>query len=256
LEIIFIGTSSGKTSLKRFHSSFLINSKNFNLLVDAGDGVSKALKNQNITPNAFDGIIISHLHPDHYSGLASLLVQMKLTGRSKALNIFTHKSVSAYVKEFISHSYIFEERLGFNLSFVEFNFDKWINICSNLKILARQNTHLDKYRSLNSIEKLNLISCSFFFRLNKQNILYTGDVGKTNDLYLFEDYKINTIIAESTHIDKSGLLSVIRKLRPAKIYLTHISDEGEDSILSWKSSLPDEIRSKIEIASDGLSFPL
>ncbi|MEO8398834.1 MAG: MBL fold metallo-hydrolase, partial [Ignavibacteriaceae bacterium] len=75
-KIKFIGTGSGKTSLKRFHSSFLILNESYNLLVDTGDGISKALLLQNINYNSIDGILISHLHPDHYTGLPLLLVQM------------------------------------------------------------------------------------------------------------------------------------------------------------------------------------
>jgi len=78
LEIKFVGTGSGKTLLKRYHSSFLIKTEAYNLLVDAGDGISRALLNQKVTFDSINGILISHLHPDHYSGLPSLIIQMKL----------------------------------------------------------------------------------------------------------------------------------------------------------------------------------
>src|SRR5690606_40471278 len=77
MEIKFVGTGSGQTSLNRYHSSFLINTGGFNLLVDAGDGVSRALMHQKVLYNFIDGVLISHFHPDHYAGLTSLIVQMK-----------------------------------------------------------------------------------------------------------------------------------------------------------------------------------
>ena len=67
-ELKFIGTGSGKTSLNRFHSSFFIKTSNYNLLIDAGDGESKALLSQGIDFNTIDGILFTHLHPDHYTG--------------------------------------------------------------------------------------------------------------------------------------------------------------------------------------------
>ena len=86
--IVFIGTSSAKTSLKRFHSSLLVKSHSFNLLIDCGDGISRALLSQDISLDLIDGILFSHLHPDHSAGFASLIVQMKQLKRKKNLKIF------------------------------------------------------------------------------------------------------------------------------------------------------------------------
>jgi ribonuclease Z len=87
VNIIFLGTGSGKTSLKRHHSSLLISSQKHNLLVDCGDGISSALIKQNISFCSIGAILISHMHADHYSGLASLITQMKLVGRKETLTI-------------------------------------------------------------------------------------------------------------------------------------------------------------------------
>ena len=91
--IVFVGTSSGKTSLKRFHSSLLVKSHSFNLLIDCGDGTSKALLSQGISIDLIDGILFSHLHPDHSAGFPSLIVQMKQLKRVKKLKIFCHKNL-------------------------------------------------------------------------------------------------------------------------------------------------------------------
>ena len=88
MKIKFIGTGSGKTSLNQFHSSLLLISKNYNLLVDAGDGISRALLFNEIEFNIIDGILLTHLHPDHFSGLATLIVQMKMMKRKNSLDIF------------------------------------------------------------------------------------------------------------------------------------------------------------------------
>ncbi len=103
-EIKFIGTGSGKISLNRFHSSFLISTEKFNLLVDAGDGISKALLIQKIDFNSIDGILISHLHADHFSGLPSLIAQMKMNNREKDLSIFANENLINFIKDqFIDH---------------------------------------------------------------------------------------------------------------------------------------------------------
>ncbi|MCU0415336.1 MAG: MBL fold metallo-hydrolase, partial [Ignavibacteriaceae bacterium] len=81
MKITFIGTSSGKVSLTRFHSSLVISSEKYNLLVDAGDGISRAIISNGINFKKINGVLFTHLHPDHFSGLPALIVQMKMMNK-------------------------------------------------------------------------------------------------------------------------------------------------------------------------------
>jgi len=254
LEIKFIGTGSGKTSLKRFHSSFLISSNDFNLLVDAGDGISKALLTHNVSFNEIDGILFSHLHPDHFSGIGTLLVQMKVINRKKSLKIFIHDSLAAAVKDFILSSYLFEERMDFEIVYCAFKNNEEFIVSDKIKFIARQNTHLDEYLKYDIEKKLSFSCSSFLFNLNKNNIVYTGDVGKAEDLYLFKDFQISMLISESTHVSKENLLTAFEKLRPGKLILTHIPDEVEQNLMDWESSLSDEIRNNFVLSYDGMTL--
>jgi len=92
MKIIFPGTGSGFVSLKRNHASLILKESK-NILIDAGDGIVRALLFSNINPLDIDIIIISHFHPDHFSGLASLITQMKLGGRKRELQIFCIKAM-------------------------------------------------------------------------------------------------------------------------------------------------------------------
>jgi ribonuclease Z len=131
--IVFIGTSSGKTSLKRFHSSLLIQSRSFNLLIDCGDGVSKALLSQGISYELIDGILFSHLHPDHSAGFASLIVQMKQQKRKKNLKIFCHKNLAETLRMFLYHSFVFTERSSFELEYYAIEHEK-ITLTEDFKL--------------------------------------------------------------------------------------------------------------------------
>src|SRR5690606_30357570 len=116
MEIKFVGSGSGQTSLNRYHSSFLINTGGFNLLVDAGNSISIALMHQKVLFNIIDGVLISHYHPDHYAGLTSLIVQMKMDGRNKSLILICHSSNAVFLSELIYQSYLFEANLGFKIN--------------------------------------------------------------------------------------------------------------------------------------------
>ncbi len=250
MKINFIGTGSGKTSLKRYHSSLLVSSDNYNLLIDCGDGISRALLQQNIDFNSINSILISHFHADHYTGLASLITQMKLLGRSKDLKIYNHLSLINYLEEFLFHSYIFRERLGFKLNVIPIEAEEKFLVNGSLSIYAKQNTHLDKYKINDVDNKLSFSSLSFLFKKNNESFIYTGDIGSSKDLYLFNE-KTDWFIAEISHINLDELLPLLRQHLTGQIVLTHIDDDSNMEIEKFLNSLENEEKNRFLIAHDG-----
>jgi ribonuclease Z len=253
MKIKFLGTSSGKTSLTRHHSSFLISSSNYNLLVDCGDGISKAILSQKININSIDSILISHFHADHFSGLPSLITQMKLLSRKNDLTIFVHSSEKDFLEDFIFHSYLFKERMTFNLKIISFDEGKEILLSDHFRFTSKLNSHLDKYRKYDQVNKLGFASLSFLFKDDENSVIYSGDIGSENDLYLFNQ-KVDWFITETTHIKIESLADILDKLNTAKLFLTHIADDLEERIKIFYQSLPDDIKSRLILAFDGLEI--
>ena len=255
--IKFIGTGSGKTSLKRFHSSFLISTVDYNLLVDAGDGVSKALLAQNVDYNSINGILFSHLHPDHYTGLAALIVQMKMQNRKVKLDIYVHKNLSNTLESFLINSYLFPEGMGFEITYHQFDDDKNFAVGKNIQIRSRQNSHLKNASNLPGYKDKSFSCSSFLFNINGNMIHYTGDIGCADDLLLFKEFDSNYLITEVTHIQFGELLEIIgREISPEKIILTHLSD-GDNMLFEEKiKTLSMELSEKFIIAFDGMTFDI
>ncbi len=253
MKIKFLGTSSAQTSLNRFHSSFLISSSNHNLLVDCGDGISKAILKQNIDFNSIDSILISHFHADHYSGLPSLITQMKLLSRKNDLTIFVHSSEKIFLEDLIFHSYLFRERMTFDLNVISFNEENEINADENFSFISKLNSHLDKYKKYDQQNKLGFASLSFLFKDDENSVIYSGDIGSENDLYLFNE-KVDWFITEITHIKIENIFKLLGKIEPAKLILTHIGDDFEKPINDFHQSLPEHLKSRIIIAFDGLEL--
>ena len=252
-KVIFIGTGSGKTSLKRFHSSFLILTKDFNLLVDAGDGISKALLTQNIDFNTIDGVLFSHLHPDHYTGLAALIVQMKMYGRKNKLKIFIHKSLIKTIENLLLNSYLFPGRLGFEIVYSGFEDDEKFNVADSLNFLPKQNSHLSEVSKAGQHTGQSFSCSSFLFKVDEKTIQYTGDAGSIKDLLLFENFDVNFLITETTHIDIKKLLETAgKKIFPELIFLTHLTDDELPSLEKQIASLPGETSKKYIVADDGM----
>ena len=256
-ELIFIGTSSGKTSLSRFHSSFLISTSSYNLLIDAGDGISKALLTQQVSYDEIDGILFSHLHPDHFTGLAALIVQMKMIERKKTLDVFINSELAGVIRNFLIQSYLFPERIGFAIEYHPLTDNVKFKINDDISFIPKQNSHLNSVSKLGNYKSRSFSSSSFLLSVDDKNIHYTSDIGEKNDLQLFRDKTIDCLISEVTHIKPEDIITSFDKGDlPAQIILTHISDDVLIPLQKFISELPEYLKKSIIIASDGLKIKL
>jgi ribonuclease Z len=256
LKIRFIGTGSGKTSIHRFHSSIFFSSDNYNLLVDAGDGISKALLSQKINLHLINGILITHLHPDHFSGLAALIIQMKLINRTNELDIYIHQSLVEVVKRYIYNSYIFNEKMDFEINYKAFDVDEFVSLDNDFTFFSKQNLHLDSYKKYDYLNKLSFSCISLLLKSKDSTVFYTGDIGAKSDLYLFKENKIDIMISEISHINFEDLLQAFKVQNIETLYLTHISDEDEPKLEKFYPSINDTEKHKIISAYDGLALDL
>lgn len=257
MKIKFIGTSSGKTSLTRFHSSILVSYNTYNLLIDAGDGISRALLSNEISFNSLNGILFTHLHPDHFSGLPALIVQMKMMNRVTPLDIFVHESLKKAIEKSLLKSYLLAERKGFKIVYRNFKDNEPYEVINKLRFIARKNSHLnelEKYRD--SYPDLSLYSASFLFEAESRKVVYTSDIGSADDLNLFSEILPDVFITEVTHIQLESIIKKIESLASGRIYLTHYSDDDMQKIDEILAILPDNVKEKIKLARDGYSFEI
>lgn len=251
MRIQFIGTGSGKTSLKRNHSSILIDTLDSKLLIDCGDGISKALLKNEIKFNSIDSILFTHYHADHFSGISSLITQMKLNDRKNELKIFTHKNLIEPLKDFLHTCYLFEDKLEFEIQFFGYDFDQEYKVDSKLSFTTKQNSHISNKYQVTSIPQNRFVSASILLKSEKKEIIYTSDIEKKEDLFLFDKFEPTIYITETTHIELEWLSEVVNFYRPKQIFLTHISDEDEEKIVKFLNNQTFSHISKIDIVEDG-----
>lgn len=248
LKLFFIGTGSALTSLKRFHTSFIISNSNTNILIDCGDGISRKLKEIHFNCINIQNILITHTHPDHFSGLASLIVQMKLQNRTKPLNIFIHKDLEKFLEIFFKQIYLFKERLTFKLKINSYDFEQIVLISNDLSFTTKQNSHLNKYISSERENSIVFISPSFLFNIKDKKIYYSSDIGDKSDLCLF-DSKVDISIIETSHIKIYEILDFVRKDFSNRYFLVHIDENKEEEIkLAFRDEIADR---KVFIPTDG-----
>lgn len=252
--IVFIGTSSGKTCLSRFHSSLLVKSKSCNLLVDCGEGTSRALLTHGVALDSIDGILFSHMHPDHSTGFPSLIVQMKQLKRTKPLKIYCHRNLTESLKFFLHQTFVFLQSASFRIEYLEFEHQEQVVVSDQFIFVSKQNSHLDKYAKHLKDVKAGFASSSFLIMLGEKKVFYSGDLGSSRDLDLFLDQQPEIIITEAAHIDVENILQLVKECDPQKVYLTHLNDDSELEIRQDLAKLPIDLREKIILAFDGFSI--
>ena len=88
MRLTVVGSGDAFGSGGRFNTCFFLETAKGELLVDCGASALVALKAHELDPNRIDGIVLSHLHGDHFGGLPFLLLDAQfLAGRERPLLI-------------------------------------------------------------------------------------------------------------------------------------------------------------------------
>ena len=100
LDLTILGTGSPVHAPHRYGNAQVISGGGVNILVDVGWGATVRLFQSQITPQGVDAVFVTHLHSDHTTDFADLLVMGWVGGREKPLPVWgptgTAKMVAAY----------------------------------------------------------------------------------------------------------------------------------------------------------------
>ncbi len=88
MEVIFLGTSCAVPTEKRGLPAVLLEYLNEYYLFDCGEGSQRQMRIAGINFMRIDHIFITHLHADHFMGLAGLIQSMDFLERSRVLNLY------------------------------------------------------------------------------------------------------------------------------------------------------------------------
>ena len=110
MELIFLGTSSMIPTKERNHTALLVRCKNYDVLVDCGEGTQRQIKIMKIAPTRIRKILISHWHGDHTLGLPGLIQTLGASNYEGMLEIFGPKGTKNHIAA-LKKAFIFEDRL-------------------------------------------------------------------------------------------------------------------------------------------------
>lgn len=88
--VLILGSGSATPTAVRNPSAQVLNIHERLFLIDCGEGAQMQMRKCRVKHQRINHIFISHLHGDHYLGLAGLIFTMHLLGRKNSLHVYAN----------------------------------------------------------------------------------------------------------------------------------------------------------------------
>ena len=254
IKLYILGSASGVPTKKRFCESVAISAKDGLYLLDCGEPCSSLLVREGIPYNEIKAVFISHMDPDHSSGIFMLIQLLELRGRKLPLKLFVPEQAVDGLNKYLETVYLFKENLHFKLEILPIKEEGFTYNDKNLTLSAYPNNHL-KGRLKERYPHLRLESYSFLLKADEKKIVYSGDIGKVEDLESLLREDTDLLISEMAHFKPEELLSYLAAKSIGKILLTHIHpdlDDKEKELEELGNKYLGE--NKLSVAYDGLKW--
>jgi len=221
MRLTVVGSGDAFGSGGRFNTCFLLETAKGTLLIDCGATALVALKAHGIDPDRIDGIVLSHLHGDHFGGLPFLLLDAQfLAGRQRPLLIAGPPGTRQRLDQLLD---VFFPRSTAN---------KWRFSWKVMEIEIGQPTDVLGHTVLTTTVQHFSGAPSTAIRLSdgQKTFAYSGDsewvealvdVASGADLFIIECYGYSGQL--TGHVTWDVLKSRLRDLRARRIMLTHMN---------------------------------
>jgi len=191
MSLTCLGTSDAFGSAGRHCAGYLLDTRAGSVLIDAGPGVLTALKAQSRNTADIDAVVLSHLHGDHFAGVAFLILEYSYESpRTRPLIVVGPPDTERRVFElyYALYAEMRGQALPFEIRFVE------VTDGSSTEVL---DTHVDSFRVPH---QESAISLGHRVRCGGSALVYSGDTAWTPDL-LRQSRGADVFVCECTTFD-------------------------------------------------------
>lgn len=239
-----LGSSDAFNAGGALHSAYLLEGPTKSLLLECGPTILVGMKRAQLDTLSIDSVLVSHLHGDHFGGIAFLFMEYAFPSpRTKPLIVagppgLEERAVAVHTA---LYSEKFFRKLNFDVEYVEVRPGDTLKMSDN---------EIEAFEVPHSAEPFSL-----GYRIetpDKNTMLFSGDSAWTDqfidkargvDLFLCECCTVKP--ATAVHINYEELLTKRDQLDCKKLILTHLgADMREASDL------------QVEVAEDGMVIEL
>jgi ribonuclease BN (tRNA processing enzyme) len=246
MELTFLGTGAGNFQGGHRHLSGAVIE---GILLDCGAGTTGRLYDAALF-NRIDGILISHLHTDHFAGLFDFLLHTLITGRKRPLTIVSPPGLSPVLRAMNdARAMVRDPATLYELRLIE---------------ALHPETTIGQWR-VRSVPLDHIVyNLGYLLTSDDASLFYTGD---TRSPWVPDGLRADFVIHESTYADRHADLAsayghstgsqaaqAAARLGARRLFLTHIgSQEGTEAeiVHEARASFPDstlaEDRSRHEL---------
>lgn len=222
MKAIFPGTASGIATKTRFHNVILLESQGHTLLLDGGEPLSALLIRRDTDLETIDGMVISHLHPDHAGSLPQLIQTLQISQRRTPFKVLMPSEGLGLYRKFLDMLYLFDRALPFHLELVGIDCGVTQKI-GDFSLEFIRNRHLEVLRKLAEEQGLSNAGQSYSFAVAREGkrVVYSGDVKSALELVPLLETPTDLLILEMAHFSPEEFRSLWEKASPRKVVLTH-----------------------------------
>lgn len=287
-ELVVLGSGSAFATKDRHCTSVALLHSDRLYLFDCGEPCAALLFRAGIETLALRTLFVSHMHPDHIGGLASLLASITLPqrsgkkfkswsitrddpwyrdalwfppggavadGRSQITIVMPQEGIDP-IRAYLSGVYLSPSRLPFDLTLEPVSMGTTYQD-DELRVSAVSNGHLSGNVSNRSLSlenpRIALESYSFRADVDGTSFVFSGDIQTLSELDPLMD-GVKTLILEAAHYEPETIPPYIARYAALKqVILTHIHPGLEERVAAMVRNT-DETR--IRISEDGLRVPL
>ncbi len=229
---------STNTKDKRLRVSVLISWDNYNYVIDCGPDFRQQMLTNNVT--SLDGILFTHEHSDHTSGLDDI---RPFFFRQGDIPIYAHKNVVDSLKR--RFDYIFTEENKYPGAPTVA-----INYIENNEPFQISDTEVVPIKAFHASLEI------FGFRV--KDFVYLTDVKTVPEEELIKLKGVKVLVVNAlreaphhSHFNLEEALAFVAKVKPQKAYFTHISH-----LLGFHDEVEAKLPKNVHLAYDNLVLEL
>jgi ribonuclease BN (tRNA processing enzyme) len=223
IRVLFLGTGDAFSAGGRNQAAILIQHPQVSLLLDCGATALTSLKKHDVSLDPIDGILLSHLHGDHFSGLPFVFLHyLYVEPRTKPLKILGPEGLEERIMQLYRTMYPNDASIPppYEMDFTE------------IQILQNYSIDVLQIEPFPARHQQHPPSFGFTINLDGRRIVYTGDTGWSDelpvraegaDLFICECSYYDTQL--DTHLNYKTIAKQLSNCGYKKMVLTHLGDE-------------------------------